>query len=92
VKDYGEATLAQNKNFDPMVIGHEITTRRACSRRHLNVDEHVEQCRAVAGVLHFLTRFVLVLQMQYLRVSTRIGRKCRVHARFTTTARHAAAR
>jgi hypothetical protein len=73
VKDYGEATLAQNKNFDPIkprsivVIGHGITTRRACSRRRLNVDEHVEQRRAVAGVLHFLTRFVLVLQMQYLR-------------------------
>jgi hypothetical protein len=35
VKDYGEATLAQNKNFDPIkpetvtVIDHRITTRRA---------------------------------------------------------------
>jgi hypothetical protein len=70
VLDYGEATLAQNKNFNPIiprttaVIGHGITTRRAEQR---NVDERVEQCRAVVGVLHVLVRFVLVLQMQHLR-------------------------
>jgi hypothetical protein len=35
LKDYGEASLAQNKNFDPIkprttaVVGHGITTRRA---------------------------------------------------------------
>jgi hypothetical protein len=39
VKDYGEATLAQNKIFNPikprttMVIGHGITTRRAEQRK-----------------------------------------------------------
>jgi hypothetical protein len=39
VKDYGEATLAQNKIFDPIklettvVIDHEITTRRVGQRK-----------------------------------------------------------
>jgi hypothetical protein len=39
VKDYGEATLAQNKIFNPIkprttaVIGHGITTRRAEQRK-----------------------------------------------------------
>jgi hypothetical protein len=37
------------------------------SGRRLDVDERVEQCRAVVGVLHVLARFVLVLQMQHLR-------------------------
>jgi hypothetical protein len=37
------------------------------SKRHLDVDERVEQCRAVADVLHVLLWFVLVLQMQHLR-------------------------
>jgi hypothetical protein len=37
------------------------------SRRRLDVDERVEQCRAVAGVLHVFAWFVLVLQMQHLR-------------------------
>ena len=34
------------------------------SGRRLDVDERVEQCRAVVGVLRVLARFVLVLQMQ----------------------------
>jgi hypothetical protein len=39
LKDYGEATLAQNKIFNPIkprttaVIGHGITTRRAEQRK-----------------------------------------------------------
>jgi hypothetical protein len=37
------------------------------SERRLYVDERVEQCRAVAGALHVLAWFVLVLQMQHLR-------------------------
>jgi hypothetical protein len=37
------------------------------SGRRLDVDECVDQCRAVVGVLHVLARFVLVLQMQHLR-------------------------
>jgi hypothetical protein len=37
------------------------------SGRRLDVDERVEQCSAVAGNLHVLAQFVLVLQMQYLR-------------------------
>jgi hypothetical protein len=49
------------------VIAHGITTRRAGLRKTLDVDERVEQCRAVADVLHVLARFILVLQMQYLR-------------------------
>jgi hypothetical protein len=36
------------------------------SGRHLDVDERIEQCRVVAGVLHVLAWFVLVLQMQHL--------------------------
>jgi hypothetical protein len=36
------------------------------SGRRLDVDERVKQCRAVAGVLHVLAWFVLVLQMQHL--------------------------
>jgi hypothetical protein len=35
--------------------------------RRLDVDERVERCRAVVGVLHVLALFVLVLQMQHLR-------------------------
>jgi hypothetical protein len=35
--------------------------------RRLDVDERVEQCRAVAGIFHVLAWFVLVLQMQHLR-------------------------
>jgi hypothetical protein len=37
------------------------------SGRCLDVDERVEQCRAVADVLHVLARFVQVLQMQHLQ-------------------------
>jgi hypothetical protein len=37
------------------------------SGRRLDVDERVEQCHAVVGVLHLLAWFVLVLQMQHLR-------------------------
>jgi hypothetical protein len=37
------------------------------SRRCLDVDKRVEQCRTVIGVLHVLAWFVLVLQMQHLR-------------------------
>jgi hypothetical protein len=33
------------------------------SGRHLDVDERVEKCCAVAGVLHVLAWFFLVLQM-----------------------------
>jgi hypothetical protein len=36
------------------------------SKNHLDVDECVEQCHAVIGVLHVLASFVLVLQMQHL--------------------------
>jgi hypothetical protein len=36
------------------------------SGRRLDVDERVEQCRAVADVLHVLSWSVLVLQMQHL--------------------------
>jgi hypothetical protein len=37
------------------------------SGRRLDIDERVEQCRAVTGVLHVLAWIVLVLQMQHLR-------------------------
>jgi hypothetical protein len=37
------------------------------SGRRLDVDERVEQCRAVAGVLHVPAWFILVLQMQHLQ-------------------------
>jgi hypothetical protein len=37
------------------------------SGRRLDVDECLEQCCAVTGDLHFLARFVLLLQMQHLR-------------------------
>jgi hypothetical protein len=37
------------------------------SRRCLDVDEHVEQCYAVADDLHFLAWFILVLKMQHLQ-------------------------
>jgi hypothetical protein len=37
------------------------------SGRRLNVDEHVEQCHAVADVLHVLAWYVLVLRMQHLQ-------------------------
>jgi alpha-N-acetylglucosamine transferase len=33
----------------------------------LDVDKRIEQYRAVAGVLHVLVWFVLVLQMQHLQ-------------------------
>jgi ABC-type Fe3+ transport system permease subunit len=33
----------------------------------LDIDERVEQRCAIAGVLHVLARFILVLQMQHLR-------------------------
>jgi hypothetical protein len=32
------------------------------SGNRLNVEEHVEECRAVVNVLHILASFVLVLQ------------------------------
>jgi hypothetical protein len=35
--------------------------------RHLDVDERIEQCCVVAGVLHVLAWFILVLQMQQLQ-------------------------
>jgi hypothetical protein len=35
--------------------------------RRLDADERVEQCCAVAGDLHVLTWFVLVLKMQHLQ-------------------------
>jgi hypothetical protein len=73
VKDYGEATLAQNKNFDltkpgtTVVITHGITTKRAGQRK-------TSQCRRMCRVvlctrrdLHVLAWFVLVLQMLHLR-------------------------
>ena len=44
----------------------ELPLDAQSSGRRLDVDEHVEQCRAVVGVLHVLARFVLVLQMQHL--------------------------
>jgi hypothetical protein len=47
----------------------ELPLDAQSSGRRLDVDERVEQCRAVVGVLHVLARFVLVLllQMQHLR-------------------------
>jgi hypothetical protein len=45
----------------------ELPLDTQSSGRRLDVDERVEQCRAVAGVLHVLARFVQVLQMQHLR-------------------------
>jgi hypothetical protein len=45
----------------------ELPLDAQSSGRRLDVDERVEQCRAVAGVLHVLARFVQVLQMQHLR-------------------------
>ena len=42
----------------------ELPLDAQSSGRRLDVDERVEQCRAVVGVL---ARFVLVLQMQHLR-------------------------
>jgi hypothetical protein len=65
LKDYVEATIAQNKKIDPKkpgttaVIDHGITTRHVGYVFH--VDEHVEQCCADTSDLHVLTRFVLVL-------------------------------
>jgi hypothetical protein len=70
--DYGEATLAQNKIFDPIkpettaIIDHGITTRRAEQRK-------TSRCRrtrrAVLCSRHRPShpRAVLVLQMQQLR-------------------------
>jgi hypothetical protein len=45
----------------------ELPLDAQSSGRRLDVYERVEQCRAVAGVLHVLAWFVLVLQMQHLR-------------------------
>jgi hypothetical protein len=45
----------------------ELPLDAQSSGRRLDVDERVEQCREVVGVLHVLARFVLVLQMQHLR-------------------------
>jgi hypothetical protein len=45
----------------------ELPLDAQSSGRRLDVDERVEQCRAVAGVLHVLARFVQMLQMQHLR-------------------------
>jgi hypothetical protein len=45
----------------------ELPLDAQSSGRRLDVDKRVEQCRAVAGVLHVLARFVQVLQMQHLR-------------------------
>ena len=45
----------------------ELPLDAQSSGRRLDVDERVEQCRAVAGVLHVLARFVQVLQMQHLQ-------------------------
>jgi hypothetical protein len=44
----------------------ELPLDTQSSGRRLDVDERVEQCRAVI-VLHVLARFVLVLQMQHLQ-------------------------
>jgi hypothetical protein len=45
----------------------ELPLDAQSSRRRLDVDERVEPCRVVVGVLHVLARFILVLQMQHLR-------------------------
>jgi hypothetical protein len=45
----------------------ELPLDAQSSGRRLDVDERVEQCRVVIGILHVLARFVLVLQMQHLR-------------------------
>jgi hypothetical protein len=45
----------------------ELPLDAQSSGRRLDVDERVEQCRGVVGVLHVLARFILVLQMQHLR-------------------------
>jgi hypothetical protein len=45
----------------------ELPLDAQSSERRLDVDERVEQCCAIVGVLHVLARFVLVLQMQHLR-------------------------
>jgi hypothetical protein len=45
----------------------ELPLDAQSSGRRLDVDECVEQCRAVVSVLHVLARFVQVLQMQHLR-------------------------
>jgi hypothetical protein len=36
------------------------------SESRLDVDERIEQCRAVTSVLHVLVRFILMLQIQHL--------------------------
>jgi hypothetical protein len=41
----------------------ELPLDAQSSGRRLDVDERVEQCRVVVGVLHVLAQFVLVLQM-----------------------------
>ena len=45
----------------------ELPLDAQSSGRRLDIDERVEQCRAVVGVLHVLAWFVQVLQMQHLR-------------------------
>jgi hypothetical protein len=45
----------------------ELPLDTQSSGRRLDVDERVEQCRVVVGILHVLARFVLVLHMQHLR-------------------------
>jgi hypothetical protein len=45
----------------------ELPLDAQSSERRLDVDERVEQCCAIVGVLHVLARFILVLQMQHLR-------------------------
>jgi hypothetical protein len=45
----------------------ELPLDAQSSGRRLDVDERVEQCRAVVGVLHVLAQFIQVLQMQHLR-------------------------
>jgi hypothetical protein len=45
----------------------ELPLDAQSSGKRLDVDERVEQCRVVVGVLHVLARFVQVLQMQHLR-------------------------
>jgi hypothetical protein len=45
----------------------ELPLDAQSSGRRLDIDERVEQCRAIVDVLHVLARFVLVLQMQHLQ-------------------------
>jgi hypothetical protein len=45
----------------------ELPLDSQSNRRRLDVDERVEQCCAVTDILRVLARFVLVLQIHYLR-------------------------